>query len=263
MQIIDFHTHIYPESIAAKASASVCDFYNLEKSFIGTSEILLEQGKKAEISGYVLLPVANSPENVHHINQFIVREKNLHEEFYGFGTLHAAMDDFQSELDYIEGSGLLGIKIHPDSQKFNIDDKRMFPIYDSIQGRLPILIHCGDKRFDYSHPRRLLNIISNFPRLQIIAAHLGGWSIFEEAFELLKDKDCYVDMSSCMSFMAPEQMVKYIKGYGADRVLFGSDFPIWDPSKEAEAFLKLGLNYQEQEKIAFRNAQSILNKKGS
>lgn len=258
MQIIDFHTHIYPENIAARASASVCDFYKLDKSFVGTSETLITQGKKFGISGYVLLPVANTPENVRHINQFIVREKNLHDEFFGFGTLHAGMEDFQSELDYIESSGLKGIKLHPDSQQFNIDDERMFPIYDYLQDRMPILFHCGDKRFDYSHPKRLLNVINQFPKLQVIAAHLGGWSIFNEGFDLLKNTDCYVDISSCMSFLSPEQMVKYIRGYGADRVLFGSDFPIWDPSKEAETFFKLDLSIEEQEKIAFRNAQRIL-----
>lgn len=258
MQIIDFHTHIYPKSIAAKASDSVCDYYELNKDLVGTSEELINHGSKAGISAYVLLPVAVNAKNVHQINRFTVKEKNAHEEFFAFGTLHAEMEDFQSELDFITSSGLKGIKIHPDSQKFNIDDERMFPIYDALQGKMPILIHCGDKQFDYSHPRRLLKVIKEFPKLEIIAGHLGGWSIFNEGYELLKDKNCYVDISSCMSFISPEQMVKYIRGYGAERVLFGSDFPLWDPAKEAEAFFQLDLTTEEQEKIAYLNAQKIL-----
>lgn len=258
MKIIDFHTHIYPESIAKKATDSICDFYGLETKLTGTASVLLEQGRKAGISGFVLLPVAVKSEQTHHINQFIADEIKAHSEFFGFGALHAAMPDFNSEIDYIESVGLKGIKLHPDTQQFAIDDERLFPAYDRLQGELPLLIHCGDRRYDYSHPRRLLHIMNEFPKLQVIAAHLGGWSVFEEGFKLLKNKECYVDISSCMSFLTKEQMVRYIRGYGADRILFGSDFPLWDPVKETESFLRLDLHTDEQEKIAFRNAETIL-----
>lgn len=258
MQIIDFHTHIYPETIAKKATDNICSFYGLNTDLTGTSKVLLERGKRAGISKYVLLPVALKPEQVHSINQFIVQEANAHAEFVGFGTLHAEMHDFDREIDSIKSSKLKGIKLHPDSQQFAIDDERLFPVYDRLQGELPILIHCGDRRYDFSHPRRLLRVLNNFPKLQMIAAHLGGWSVFEEGFRLLKEKECYFDLSSCMSFLTPEQIVRYIRGYGADRILFGSDFPLWDPIKEADRFLRLDLHTEEQEKIAFRNAEAIL-----
>lgn len=258
MKIIDFHTHIYPPKIAQKATDSICDFYGLNTNLMGSADVLLERGRKAGITGYVLLPVAIKPEHTHHINQFIVKQTGIHSEFFGFGTLHAEMNDFNSEIDYIKSSGLKGIKLHPDSQGFAIDDERLFPVYDRLQGELPILIHCGDKRYDYSHPKRLLRIINEFPKLKIIAAHLGGWSVFEEGFRLLKDKECYFDISSCMSFMPAKQIVKYIRGYGADRILFGSDFPLWDPVKEVELFLSLKLRTEEQERIAFQNAECIL-----
>ncbi len=258
MKIIDFHTHIYPESIAKKATNSICDFYGLQTKLTGTASVLLERGRKGGISGYVLLPVSVKPEQVHHINQFIAEEIIAHPEFFGFGTLHAAMGDFDSEIDFVKSVGLKGIKLHPDTQRFAIDDERLFPVYDRLQGELPVLIHCGDRRYDFSHPRRLLHILNEFPKLQVIAAHLGGWSIFEEGFRLLKNKDCCFDISSCMSFLTKDQMVRYIRGYGADRVLFGSDFPLWDPAKELQAFLQLDLSTDEQEKIAFRNAETIL-----
>jgi len=53
-------------------------------------------------------------------------------------------------------------------------------------------------------------------------------------------------------------MVEYIRGYGAERLLFGTDFPLWNPVKEVEAFLSLPLRSDEQEKIAFHNAEKIL-----
>ncbi len=258
MKIIDFHTHIYPDSISQKATDSICEFYELQTNLTGTADMLLKQGKKAGISEYVLLPVAIKAEHVHHINRFIVEETNTHPEFFGFGALHADMGDFSRELDYIEASGLKGIKLHPDSQQFAIDDERLFPAYDRLQGELPVLIHCGDRRYDYSHPKRLLRIIEKFPRLQIIAAHLGGWTVFEEGFRILKDKECYFDISSCMDLLTEEQMIRYIRGYGAERILFGSDFPLWDPVKEVKTFLQLDLHRDEQEKIAFRNAEALL-----
>ena len=88
--------------------------------------------------------------------------------------LHAAMEDPLSEIDRIEKLSLKGIKLHPNTQRFPIDDIRMDPVYDALQGRLPVLIHCGDPRYDYSHPRRLRRVLERFPKLTVIAAHLGG-----------------------------------------------------------------------------------------
>lgn len=258
MQIIDFHTHIYPKQIAEKATESICDFYNLNTDLVGTADVLLERGRKAGITKYVLLPVSIKPDQTHHINEFIVQEIKKHSEFYGFGTLHAMTENFYDEINYIESAGLKGIKLHPDTQQFPIDDERLFPVYDYLQDRLPILIHCGDKRYNYSHPKRLQRVLNQFPKLQVVAAHLGGWSVFDEAFDLLKNTSCYFDISSCMGFLSAEQIKKYIDGYGADRILFGSDFPLWGPLKEVEAFLNLKLGTENQEKIAFQNAQKIL-----
>ena len=260
MKIIDFHAHIYPPKIAEKASLSTGEFYRITPAHSGTGEDLLSVGKTAGISEFVLLPVATKPQQVHHINQFILDEVKSHrDEFHGFGTLHPDSENILAETDFIIKSGLQGIKLHPDTQRFNMDDRRLFEVFDNIQGKIPLLVHCGDRRFDYSHPRRLKNIIDNFPHLQVIAAHLGGWSLFEEGFEILKDTDCYLDISSTMMFLSPEQVTKYIHGYGAERILFGTDFPLWSPVDEVSRFGKLHLTENEFERIAYKNALAILN----
>ncbi len=259
MKIIDFHTHIYPPKMAEKASLSTGEFYHITPAHSGTGEELLSVGKTAGISEFVLLPVATKSEQVHHINQFILDEVKAHREFHGFGTLHPDSENILAETDFIIKSGLQGIKLHPDTQRFNMDDRRLFEVFDNIQGKIPLLVHCGDRRFDYSHPRRLKNIIDNFPHLQVIAAHLGGWSLFEEGFEILKDTDCYLDISSTMMFLSPEQVTKYIHGYGAERILFGTDFPLWSPVDEVSRFGKLHLTENEFERIAYKNALAILN----
>lgn len=258
MKIIDFHAHIYPDKIADKATENTARFYDIHTDLTGTSADLLSRGKQAGISEFVLLPVATKPSQARHINEFIQAAVRAHSEFHGFGTLHPELDNLNEETDFILSSGLKGIKLHPDTQRFNTDDKRLFEVYDYLQGKIPVLVHCGDIRFDYSHPRRLKKVIDNFPRLQVIAAHLGGWSLFDEAFALLKDTDCFLDISSCTMFLPPERVRYFINGYGEDRILFGTDFPLWDPVREVNTFFNLGLPQSALEKIAYKNAENIL-----
>lgn len=258
MTLIDFHTHVYPQKIAEKATQATCSFYDLHTQLVGTTEVLLQKGKQAGISQFVILPVAVKAEQARHINEFTVSEVAAHPEFYGFGTLHAAMENPLEEVDWIIQAGLKGVKMHPDIQNFPIDDPRLFPVYDRMQGVLPVLLHTGDPRHDNSHPRRMRKVMDMFPRLQVIAAHLGGWSVFDTAIEYLKDTSCFVDLCSCFQFLTPEKMCEYIRLYGAERVLFGTDFPLWEPQEEVKAFERLPLRDDERELIAYRNALRIL-----
>lgn len=259
MRIIDFHTHIYPQKVAEKATASICDFYGLDGGgMCGTADQLIVRGDMAGISEFVVLPVAIKPEHVRSINHFISEQVAGNSRFYGFGTVHAEMDNICEEIEYITENGLCGVKIHPDTQRFNIDDERLFPMYDMIRGKLPIMLHTGDPRYDFSHPRRARRIIDMFPGLQVIAAHLGGYTMYDMALECLKDTDCYLDISSSIRFMQEGEAEHYIRAYGADRILYGTDYPLWDPVVEVKRFLELGLTDDEREKIAYKNALRIL-----
>lgn len=260
MQIIDIHTHVYPDEIALKATESVREFYHIgNKSMDGTVNMLLERGEAAGISKYVILPVAIRPDRVQGINDFILRQTQLHDCFIGFGTVHAKMEGLTDEVDRILSSGLKGIKMHPDSQRFAIDDLRLFPMYEAIQGKIPVLLHMGDHRYDYSHPIKLRRVLDLFPKLQAIAAHFGGYSMYDTAYELLKDKNCVMDVSSSMMFMEDGQAEHYINAYGAERMAFGSDYPMWDPVTEVDAFMKLKLTDDQKEQIAHKTAKRILN----
>lgn len=258
MQIIDFHTHVYPQKIADKASKSICDFYGLEKYQVGTPELLLEEGRAAGVTRFVLLQVSIKPDHTHHINQFALDEMHAHAEFSAFGAIHPQMDDVYAELTFLEQNGFIGVKIHPDMQQIAIDDPQMFPIYDALQDRMPIMFHCGDKTRDYSDPRRLRRVMQQFPHLQVIAAHLGGWSVFDLAYECLKDTDCFVDTCSCSAFLPPDDMARRIRAYGAQRVLFGTDFPIWEHETEVRAIERLPLTDDEKEQIFCGNALQFL-----
>lgn len=263
MRIIDFHTHVYPDKIADKATRATCDFYGLDTDQTGTVDILLQKGRAAGITHYVLLPVAVHPTGVRHVNEFIVGQVREHPELYGLGTVHPDMEDMEAELEYIRASGLLGVKLHPDMQEINTDDERLFPLYERLRDMgLPVFIHCGDEHRDFSHPRHLRRVIDRFPRLTVIAAHLGGWSKWDDAVKYLADTNCYLDISSCMMFLPPEQVVSYIHAFGAERILFGTDFPIWDVAQEVKRLSSLPLTDGEKERIFFRNAEGILGEEG-
>ena len=227
MRFIDFHSHVYPDAIAPKAADSVREFYHLgDGTMDGKVDTLLAQGTKAGISEFVILPVAMRPDRTRHINDFIIAEVAKQPRFYGYGTIHAAMDNITDEVQYIMDNGLRGLKMHPDSQVFAIDDERLFPAFEMIQGKLPIIFHMGDQRYDYSHPARLRRVLDLFPKLQVIAAHFGGYTMYDVAAEELKGKDCFFDVSSSLMFMEEGVAEKYINHYGAERFVYGSDFPM-------------------------------------
>ena len=92
---------------------------------------------------------------------------------------------------------LLGcrLKLHPDFQKFNADSPEAFKIYELMEGRLPLLIHCGDARYDYSAPERIKRIHDNFPKLKLLAAHLGGYQQWDAAEKTLADLRRFLSIS--------------------------------------------------------------------
>ena len=164
----------------------------------------------------------------------------------------------EAEVEEILELGLKGVKLHPDIQKFKIDDPKLDRLYELCTERLPILMHTGDYRFDFSNPNRMLPVLQKYPRLTVVGAHFGGWSVWDEATEkLAKYKNFYVDCSSSLYAMTPEKAKELITAYGADRVLFGTDYPMWDIEADLERFMKIDLSEKEREDIFYNNAIKV------
>ena len=259
-EVIDFHAHIYPAKIAVKAAQSIGDFYGVPMFYDGTSGTLLQDGLPGGIRHYVVHSVATKPEQAHSINDFIAGECAMHPEFIGFGTLHPALTerDADAEIEHIEQLGLHGVKMHPDFQKFNIDDGCMDHIYRRLSGKFPILLHMGDPRYDYSSAKRLASVLDRFPDLTVIAAHFGGYQRWDEAEEFLLPRRCYLDTSSTIAIRGVEACKESILKFGADRFLFGSDYPMWSPTEELQRFLSFGLSEEENRMILSGNAKKLL-----
>ncbi len=259
MTAIDCHCHIYPQRIAERAVQSVGDFYSIEMDASeGTGEGLLALCEGSPITHHVVHSVATKPGNVESINDFIAAQCREHPEFIGFATLHQDYPDPEGEIERAIAMGLRGLKLHPDTQAVSMDDPRLMRIYEIVEGRLPVIIHCGDYRYDYSHPRRMKRVLQAFPNLVVDAAHFGGWSIFDLAVEYLESENCFLDMSSAQAFLGPRRTAELVRIYGTERILFGSDFPMWDPKEEYAMFTALDFTDEEFENMLHHNAERFL-----
>ena len=259
IKIIDAHCHIYPDKIAEKASESTGRFYSIPMSLDGKISTLKEYGEKAGIDHFIVQSVATTPKQVSSINKFIaesVAESNG--KFTGLGTLHPDSDDIKADVDELISLGLKGVKLHPDIQQFKLDDYRMLKIYELCEGRLPILIHTGDYRYDFSNPNRLKPVLDIYKNLVVIGAHFGGWSMWDEATkELCTYKNFYVDCSSSLYAITPQKAKELIVAYGTERVLFGTDYPMWEPKEEIERFMQIELTHDERRAILYDNAARV------
>ena len=259
--IIDAHCHIYPEKIAAKAVHGTDRFYELNQgsAFGGTTAELLNIKETTHISRFIVQSVATTPHQVASINAFIADEvQKSNGVFVGLGTLHPDSADISGDVEHLLGLGLRGVKLHPDIQRFAVDDPKCMQIYELCRGRLPILMHTGDKRYDFSNPDRVARVLRAFPDLTVIGAHLGGWSVWEEASRKLAGLDnLYVDTSSTIGFIGAERAECYIRRFDMNKILFGTDYPMWSPKDELSALLAMNFSEEEYEKLFHKNAEKL------
>ena len=124
--------------------------------------------------------------------------------------------------------------------------------------RSPLLFHTGDCRTQFSKPERLLRIHKKFPKVKLIAAHLGGYSEWDRAWKYLVGQDVWLDISSSIKFIGPQEARRMVEAHGTDRILFASDYPGTLPRQAIEDVLSMGLSEDDNEKIFFRNAEKLL-----
>lgn len=260
-RIIDFHTHIYPGNLADRAVDSVSSFYNIPMQGQGIMEDMKSGATLYDVRGYVVHLVATSPSQVQNINSF--GRGIITPGVFVFASLHPNYDDNINEIDKIAKFGFSGVKLHPDFQKFNIDEPSMFPVYEKLEALgLPLLMHMGDERYDFSRPYRLAKVLDTFPGLRVIAAHMGGYSRWDEVEQYLAGRNLFFDTSSTLWSLGIKGCAKLINLHGADRVVFGSDYPVTTIDKEMDLFNKMELSEDDRQKILYKNAAAILGLEG-
>lgn len=260
-EICDAHGHIFPDKIAIKAVSAIGKFYDIEMySGDGVSDSLLKSGGKINTSHYLVCSTATTTHQVESINHFIVDECKAHTCFVGFGTLHPDYDDIEGQVQFCIDNGLKGIKLHPDFQQFNIDDPKAYKIYEITEGRLPILFHTGDDRYDFSSPVRLRKVIEDFPHQVAFAAHFGGYRRWQDSVEYLAGQEnVYYDTSSSLPFISVDEAKNLISKFGTEKLFFGCDFPMWKHKEELERFMNLNLTDEQNKMILAENFKNFFN----
>ncbi len=272
--ILDAHCHVYPERVAPKAVDMTGAFYEAPAAGTGVVSNLLQIGADAGFDAYIIQSVASTPHHVSSINHFIAAEVSAFGEdrLTGLGAMHPDTVDKRAVMEEIVSLGLHGVKLHPDMQHFAIDDPRAYEIYElCAEYRLPILMHMGDPRYDFSHPDRLHRVLCDLPDLWVVGAHMGGWDNWDYACERLSGhRNLYVDSSSSIAaagkhhglvpeivYLNHDHATRLIRALGVEKVLFGTDYPMWSPSADIDAFFDLALTDDERRLILWENARRV------
>lgn len=265
-KVFDIHTHTYPEAIAEKACVNLGKFYDFVCEGEGTYAHLESQAKDNNVGGYLLFSVATNAHQVEKVNTSIAALAKLSVsqgyKTVGFAGMHQDFPDFESEINRAVEIGLRGVKIHPDIQGVDVNDKRLLPLYEIMQSLdLPLYLHIGDSRpqYQFSATEKLLDVLNMFPRLRVVAAHLGGYSVWESAVPRIAGRENVMyDTSSALWAMTPEYAGEIINRLGSENVMFGTDYPVKNTKEELDRFFAIKLSDKQREDILWNNAIRFL-----
>lgn len=276
--IIDFHTHTFPERIAAAAIGKLQEASRTRAFTDGTAPGLRASMADAGIDLSVVLPVATNPTKVGSMNDLSAQLTGKDSLVY-FGCVHPDMDEAEREVERIAALGLKGIKLHPVYQGVDIDDARFVRILAKAgEMGLVVVMHAGDDigfpgvvRCSPEMTRRAL--LQAGP-VKLICAHMGGWRNWERVAACLADTSAMIDTAFSLGEITPLKDGDYTpqqrmmlgenafcqlaRAFGSERVVFGTDSP-WDSQRAALAgFSALALTESEKENILGGNARRLL-----
>ncbi len=269
--VIDFHTHVFPENMAAGTIAQMAEKAGITAASNGTVTELLASMDASGVDCSVIVPVVTSPRQFASINRF-AREIN---EQYGragenaaprllsFGGIHPDSEDYRRQLQELKKMGFAGIKLHPDYQGVDFDDIRYQRIVSyASELDMIILVHAGID-VGILHPVRCTpamsaRVLQQTQADKLVLAHLGGWKLWDEAEELLVGSKAFLDTAFIHRYIDREQFVRIVKKHGSDRILFATDSP-WSDQREAVEWLQqCDLSRKDKDCIFYQNALELL-----
>ncbi len=260
--LIDFHTHCFPDKIAPGAIAKLENVSGGLKPYTnGTLADTLHSMKEYGVDLSVVLSIATNAHQQKSVNDFAA-QLNREENIVAFGSVYPHSPDALEELERIKALGLKGVKLHPDYQRFQVDDPKMKPIYKKISSLgLITLFHAG---LDYGFPppymcmpKNMANALKWFSS-PVVAAHWGGLNASEEVVKHLCGLDIYFDTAFGYASMPRYYAEKILEKHGTAKILFGTDLPWHTPEMELRQLDALGLSETEKDQICFLNAQNLL-----
>ena len=279
--IVDMHTHIFPDKIAAAVIDKLSRTSRTPAFTNGTLNGLKKSMDAAQIDLSVILPVATNTSQVEKINSSAAE---LNEKFFGagifsFGCIHPDFTNFKEELRRVKNRGLKGIKIHPVYQDTNLDDVKFLRILDcAAENDLIVVTHAGlDIGFPgvvRCSPKMARRVVKEVGEFKFVLAHMGGWKNWNEVLEILSGTKVFIDTAFSTGEIVPRadcvwqadelklldaaQFMTFVKIFGADRILFGTDSP-WSSALTSIDFIKnLPINDDDKNKILGLNTKKLL-----
>ena len=277
--IIDFHTHTFPDAIAEKTILSLEGRSHTRAFSDGTVSGLSLKIKEAGVSLAVVLPVVTNPLKAEKINRAaaLVNEETKNTHVFSFGGIHPDTPNYKEELKLIKELGLKGVKLHPAYQQVAFNDIRYQRIVGEAESLgLITVVHGGIDigiAGEWASPRQTRLLYEAVKPQKLVVAHMGGWQLWSEVEDYLLETDLLFDTAFSLGDIAyqddfpkesrvkqltKEKFAALVKKMGAERVLFGTDSP-WTGHKEQIGLIQsCPLTDEEKALILGGNAKKLL-----
>ncbi|SEB92404.1 hypothetical protein SAMN04490240_0750 [Rhodococcus pyridinivorans] len=171
----------------------------------------------------------------------------------------------------VDEFGVKGFKFHPSMQDFSPNDRRFYPLYDTLsETGVPVLFHTGQTgigaglpgghgiKLRYSDPMLLDDVAADFPDLTIIMAHPAVPWIDSQIAIATHKANVYIDLSGWSPKYFPPQLVRAANTMLKSKVLFGSDFPVIQVDRWMKDFANLEIKPEVRPLIFKDNALRVL-----
>lgn len=262
MRVIDVHTHAFPDQLAPRAMAALeAESPRVHACLDGRLASLLASMDRAGVDVSVVASIATKPAQFASILAW--SRAIASRRIVPFASVHPDDADGAAHVRAIAEAGIRGIKLHPYYQRFVVDEERMAPLYAEMERLgLVLLMHAG---FDPAFGRdriadasRLAAVAARFPRLKLIAAHLGGWEDWDLAEEALLGRPVVLDIADTLDQMPREQALRFLQRHPPDRLVFASDSPWVDQARALREPLLATLPPERLEALLGGNAARLL-----
>jgi predicted TIM-barrel fold metal-dependent hydrolase len=183
--------------------------------------------------------------------------KKYPDRFFGFAVINPRWykESVNEVIKAKEELGMIGLKFHPAACHYRPD----LPVMDRVMEKaieigFPMLFHCGAD--EYSNPHNLGNLAARFPEAKIIMAHMGEEAWFEAIAIAGKHGNIILDTTGSQNWY---RILNYaLDMVGEDRIVFGMDFPAYNPGPEISKVRDAEITEAQKKKIMGGNAARIL-----
>ena len=261
---IDFHTHCFPDALAAKALPMLAkEAGNLPCFTDGTVAGLEASMAQSGIDRSVMLQISVKPSQNKTVNTWAIERLETNPRIIPFGSVHPLSDDWHEELGRLAAAGVKGVKFHPEYQRTYVNDPVMLPIYDRISelGLIAVFhagVDIGVAPPVHSCPAHFAEVIDRLPRNKTVLAHCGGWKMWADAESMLAGSHLFFDTSFSSPYMPRGAMSALIAKHGAGKFLMGSDSPWASQQSALEDVRRLELPAEDEAAIFGGNAAKLL-----